>query len=390
MRPLALESNKSEQEIKQHGRPELPTDGVLGVTEEVADFEGLLDLLEEGFDAPSASIQIADAGSGPFEVVGQKDHGHPFAVDLDPCGNTAQALRILRAGLVSDQCNLVIADDVATGAFQSLAADAAPQVILRSGHPEDAAFGQIEEVGEVDVSLVEDGNFASLQPDTEWHGSGVVMMGGFLDDGEGRKESLQVQAQVHLGSGLTAAVLRPVHAVGHQSDGRGINGMDRPLEAPGQPTVTTGRSEPRTERLEMPQDAPKKFLHHVAISVFVRVRERVARWRNCAPNRSQFRTVVAKAVAHIVQPNRMGQLRKQKTDHVAPRSEGAGLLVHSVLTGKFFRQVRRDEFTKLMQCAAVVFGRRYGFHASDSLVGIRRRPPFLSELNQCSQLNPVG
>jgi hypothetical protein len=52
--------------------------------------------------------------------------------------------------------------------------------------------------------------------------------------------------------------------------------------------------------------------------------------------------------------------------------------------------VRRDEFAKLMQCAAVVLGRRYGFHASDSLVGIRRRPPFLFELKQSSQLNPVG
>jgi hypothetical protein len=52
--------------------------------------------------------------------------------------------------------------------------------------------------------------------------------------------------------------------------------------------------------------------------------------------------------------------------------------------------VRRDEFTKLMQCAAIVLGRRYLFHAKDSLVGIRRRPPLLSELNQGSPLHPVG
>ena len=61
-----------------------------------------------------------------------------------------------------------------------------------------------------------------------------------------------------------------------------------------------------------------------------------------------------------------------------------------MLARKFFRQVRRDEFTKLMQCAAVVLGRRYLFHAMDSLVGIRRRPPFLSELKQSSQLYPMG
>jgi hypothetical protein len=52
--------------------------------------------------------------------------------------------------------------------------------------------------------------------------------------------------------------------------------------------------------------------------------------------------------------------------------------------------MRRDKFTKLMQCAAVVLGRRYFFHTSDSLVGIRRRPPFLTGLFKSLQLHPVG
>ena len=34
--------------------------------------------------------------------------------------------------------------------------------------------------------------------------------------------------------------------------------------------------------------------------------------------------------------------------------------------------------------------RRYLFHTSDSLVGIRRRPPFLIKLIQSLQLHPVG
>ena len=132
MRPLALERDKSKEDIKQHGRPKLPANGVLGVAEEVANFEGLLDLLEEGFDAPPASIQLADAGSGPLKVVGHKDHGDPFAVDLDPCFDSTQALRILPAGLVSDQGDLVVADDVACWLLQSLATDAAPKVVLRA------------------------------------------------------------------------------------------------------------------------------------------------------------------------------------------------------------------------------------------------------------------
>ena len=70
MRPLALEGDKPKQHIEQHGSPEMPAYGMLGVSEEVANFEGLLDLFEEGFDAPSATIQITDAGSSPLKVVG--------------------------------------------------------------------------------------------------------------------------------------------------------------------------------------------------------------------------------------------------------------------------------------------------------------------------------
>ena len=131
----------------------------------------------------------------------------------------------------------------------------------------------------------------------------------------------------------------------------------------------------------MPEDAPKQLFHHVAIAVLIGVRERIAAWCDRAPDRTKLRSVMAKAVANIVQPNRMSQLGKQKTDHVAPRGEGTGFFVHAMLVRKFLRQVRRDEFTKLMQCAAVVLGRRYCFHALDSLVGIRRRPPFFSSLN---------
>ena len=257
VRPLALESDKSKQHIKQHGRPKLPAYGMLGVAKEVAYFEGLLDLLEEGFDTPAASIQIADTRSSPVEVIGQENHGGPFAVDLDPGFDSAQAFRILPTGLVSDQSDLVVADDITFGSFQTFSADTVAEVILGAGDPEDAAFGEVEEVGEMDVSLVEHGDLSDLEPGAELHGAGVVMVGSFFNDGKGRKESLQVQAQMHLRSRLAAAVLGPVHAVGHKSDGRRIDGMDRPLEAAGQTTVTTGWAEARVQRLKVSEDAPK-------------------------------------------------------------------------------------------------------------------------------------
>ena len=130
----------------------------------------------------------------------------------------------------------------------------------------------------------------------------------------------------------------------------------------------------------MRQHFPKQILHHIAVAMFVRMWKSVAAWRHCSPDRRELRAVVAESVTDVIESYCMCQLRKHKTDNMAPRGESPSSLVYSMLVGKFFRQMRRDEFTKLMQCAAVMFGRRDCFHSSDSLVGIRRRPPFLSYL----------
>ena len=154
VRPLALEGNEPQEDIKEQCRPELPADGVLGVPEEVTDLEGLLDLFKEGFDALAAAIQVADTGSSPFKVIGEEDHGRPFAVDLHPGDDAAQPLRILRSGSRSDQGDLVVTDDVAFLFAQSFATDVVAQVVLRPRNPEDAAFGQVKEAGKVDVGFV--------------------------------------------------------------------------------------------------------------------------------------------------------------------------------------------------------------------------------------------
>ena len=135
VRPLTSEGDEAKQHIKQ-----------------------------QGFDAPAASIQIADARSSPFEVVGQENHGGPFAVDLDPGFDSAQALGILPTGLVSDQSDLVIADDIAFRSFQAFSVNTVAEVVFGSGDPKYAACGKIKEIGKVNVSLVENGDFTGLKP----------------------------------------------------------------------------------------------------------------------------------------------------------------------------------------------------------------------------------
>jgi hypothetical protein len=390
VRPLTLKCDKSQQNIKQESRPKLPADSMLGVAQKVADFEGLLDLLEEGFDTPAASIKVTDTGRSPVKVVCEEDHNGPFAVDLYPGFDAAQALRILRAGLGSDQSDLVVADDVTFRFAQTLAADAATQVVLGACNPENTASGEIKKVGKVNVGLVENGNLTGLQSGAQLQGTGIVMMGSLLNDRKGRKESLQVQPQMHFSGSLSAAMLSPIHAVGHQRDGCRINSMDCPLEATWQATVTSGRTKLRTKRLKVAEDAPEQLLHHIAIAVLVGMGKRIAARCNRPAYRSKLSGMMTQAIANIVQSNRVSQLGKQKADDMTPRREGARLFVHPVLTGKFFRQMRRDKFAKLMQCAGVMFGRRDFFHSLDSLVGIQRRPTLFSPSNNNPQLHPMG
>jgi hypothetical protein len=309
---------------------------------------------------------------------------------LDNGLDASQSLRILGSGFWADQGDLIITENLSQRPAEAFAADMVTQIIFPSGDPEDASLVQVEETVKMDVGLVENCDLPLRKPRTEGQSAGAVMMGSLLNDSKSWKKTLQVKPQMHLGGGLAPPMLGPVHTVGDKGNGRGIYGMNGPLEATGQSVVTTGRPKAWRELLQMAKNFPEKLLHHVAVAMLVRVRKRVASGRYSAPDRSQLASVMAKRIAHIVESDRMGKLREKKAHHVAPRGEGPSPLVHTVLAGKFFRHVRRDKFTKLMQCAAVVLGRRYCFHALDSLVGIQRRPPFFSHLNNNLQLHPVG
>ena len=388
--PLGLECDESQENIEQESRPELPANGVFRISEEVADFEGLLDLFEEGLDAPAPLVKVADAGGCPLQIVGQKNHDFFFSVDFDERFDSTQSLRILSLRLWSDQSDLVITQNLTRGVSQTFATNMVEQIILGACDPEDASLMQLKKAVKMNIGLVKNRDLPVLESGAKGQSACAVVMRSFFNDGEGGKETLQVQAQVHLRSCLTSPMLGPVHAVGNQRNSGGINRINSFFETMWQSAIATTWSKTWTKLLKMPEHLPEKFLHHVAVAMFVCVRESVARRRYSTSNRSQLRGMMPECVTHIVESNRMGKLGKYQTHHVTPRRECAGLLIHTMFTGKFFRHMRRDEFTKLMQCVRVILGRRYCFHTPDSLVGIRRRPPFLIRLKQNLQIHPVG
>ena len=89
VRPGVQKSLEAQQDIDQQGHPHLPAHGVGAVAEEIAELEGLLDLLEEDLDLPAA--EVGHGCWGPVEVVGQKLQHRFLAVEFDQGGHAGQA-----------------------------------------------------------------------------------------------------------------------------------------------------------------------------------------------------------------------------------------------------------------------------------------------------------
>ena len=155
--PLAQEGAEAQQQIDQQRGPHLPAHGVGVVAEEVGQLQRLFEFLEEHLNLPAAAIEVGNGLCAPHGFVGQKDHLPEFALNLDPCDHLAQFDRIGFASRPS-QMNQIVAQAMAVSSDQEAAHDAKLHVFLGAGDPEDLAHGQIGQMREIHISLVEDHN----------------------------------------------------------------------------------------------------------------------------------------------------------------------------------------------------------------------------------------
>lgn len=98
MLPAAQPGLESEQHVEQQSAPNLPAHGIGAMAEEIAQVERLFDLTEEGFYGPAAAIQFADRMGRPLQIIGQKNHHSPLAVDFHPGRHPAHRLGIILTG----------------------------------------------------------------------------------------------------------------------------------------------------------------------------------------------------------------------------------------------------------------------------------------------------
>ena len=357
MGPVALPSLEPQEQMDEQGRPDLPFDRVGGLTHEVHQLHGLLQLFEKRLNRPPALVQIADAGGGPFRVVGQEDHLPFLAVDFDQGGYSPQEPRILFLGGRSVQFDQFILEDALVRALGQAFLHRVVHVVLRPGDEEDPALFERPQVNVVDVGFVKNHDFSLGKPGAQLFGADAVVLLGGIDNGKARQATGEIHAQMALGRGLPPPMLRPAHARRDQLDGRRVHHVDGVTKTPGE--FSAALAETGEVRLQMIQHRPEQLLGHRTVPHLVRVAERVARRRPRSSNRAERSQMQSQRVAHVVQAPGVGDLRIEHRYDVAPSAEGALLQIDASLPRELRHQMIRNELAELAQHGNVPAVRLY-------------------------------
>jgi len=339
----------TQQQMHQQSDPDLPAHGVGVVAKEVRQLQGLLDLLEEHLDVPAAAIQLGHRPGAPRQAVRQERQLDILAVHFDPRHDPPQRLRVRQVRLVHGQFDDLVGQNARVVRRVQPLDPPILKVILRPGHPPDPAPCQVEEMPEIDVRLVKYGDFAAIQRGADLPRPTVVVILGRIDDGASRQKRLQIQPQVALGRRLAPTVFRPVHAVGHQLNRGRVHRVNHFAKAAQESATDFAACKARRLRHQMVHHPPVQRLRHRAVSLPIRVAEGVAARRRRPPNRRQHPGVHPQRIAHVVQADRVRQLRMHQRHRVAPRQKGATLLVHPVLLRYFRHQAGRNQIAQLLQ-----------------------------------------
>lgn len=280
-------------------------------------------------------------------MVGEEDHLALPAIDFHQGDDAAQRLRVKAVRLPQGHFHDFVAHDFAghRAAFQHPATHS----LLGPGDPDDLPLVQGKEVGVNDIGLVEDHDFARLDPGAELRRVGaVVAFARGFDHDEAGQQGARIEPHVAFDGGLAPAVPGPIDAVGHQADRGGIDQIDELLEAVAvAPPVAPAKA--RCEGVEMIEGLPKQPLGQGGIARAVGMGKGVARRGPGPADGLKLPGDEAQRVAHIVEAQRVGQLRVNQRDQMTPRRERAGLENRTRLPRQPRHPMRRNKFANLAQ-----------------------------------------
>jgi len=349
--PARKERLIAQQQVAKQSTPDLPAHSISTVTQKVRELEGLLDLLEEHLDIPTTTVKVGDTARAPLHIVCQELHFPLDSVHIDKRTHPAHAFRVFSiVGRFTREHDFLVGQDLRIGDLAALE-DGEAVAALGASDPEDSAHEEVVKVVEVHIGLVENDNLAGLHARTDLSGSlGIVVAGG-VNQGESGQEALEVEPHVALGCRLAPPVLGPVHAFGDQFNGCGIHNVDRPAKPVRHTSATPSASKFRRERLKMREHGPEKLLRQHRLALLARMGESVAARRGRSANCRERTAMKPQCVTHVIEADRVSQLRVEHRDHMAPRRKCPAGFIHPGLSGQLRHEMRRNEIAELSQNA---------------------------------------
>ena len=339
MRPLAQPCHVTHQHVHHQRHPDLPPYPVGRVADQVAQLQGLLQLLEEHLHLPPRPVQLRHRAGRPPKVVRQEHHLPILAVHLhrrpDPSASRPVA-QVDHLVLVHPPGHLA---PLRHGIRRAL---------LHPGHPEDPPFAEVREVRVVRLAPVKDHVFPLFQARSKFPGAAGIRLPGGVDDDISWEEGLEVQADMGLGGGLATAVAGPVHAVGAELDDGGIHDVDRLAKlaelagegALGEPGGTLG---------QMREGLPEQALGDGGGTGLVGVGKGVAAGGGGATNGAEDAGVDVGLVAEVIESEAMDDLGGDEGDDMAPVGEGASVVLRVVLPNQLGEGMAGNEVAKLLE-----------------------------------------
>ena len=368
-------SQVAQEEMRKQPDPYLPLDCVLAVADEVMDLAGLLEFLEESFDAPPVAIDFRHGSRGPLQIVRQKHHLLHLPLDFHNGGDAA------KRSLVFRRCGFFLRDDDFVGEDLRLLFvrcgnwlpkrfdDLHFHVALLPRHEPHAAFVQAVHEPEVRIGAVGGDDIPALQMRGKFSRPHGIMVRGVFDDGERRQTIAETERHVEFGGGLRAAVLRPVEAVHRETDRGRIDGEHRGFD-PEAVSLVRSMSELRSDAGEIPVHLPVQVLRHRGRSHCIGIRERVA-VRHCDAHRLPQRLVRQRDVADRIERFGFRHLTvEHRRDVTLGRKRAAEHLVSSRGLGDELVRYQVDYLTdNWVYCLRCFW---FGFHTR---VGYTRSSP---------------
>ena len=347
--PSVHERQTTHEQMNQQSHPDLPSNGVGTMAEEVGELKRLLNLLEEDLDVPTAAVKFGHRPRAPFQVVGYESDLDLLAVDFDEGHDTAQSLGIIFLRFLNRQFDDLVAQDAFISRGFERAHHLVLHVVLGPTDPPDASFRQLEEVLELVVGLVEHGDFAGFEGGAKLSGLRAIMVFGRVDNGALGQKALQIQTQMTFGCGLPATVFRPVHTVGDQLDRGRVDRVDRLAEPAEIAPAHLAFGKPRNRVHQMLHHIPVERLGHVRVANLIGVTQIIARWGNRPAKGRKCSFVHLERIAHIVESDRMGKVGVHQRNYMAPRCERPASGFYAMLLRKVRDHVPGNQIAQLLQ-----------------------------------------